>query len=332
MKLNSDFRRPLLFLSVFLGGVIAQSSTASSPASTASATVAPQAIYNGGYQDATETLLRIANGGAGQSGMVEAFANAFIKYSVGKGSKPFSVSWILGDTTQSLGFIAAKQADIALTYSAAAENQSIASGASVKKELAFVDHFYLVGPKSNPAQLMDNDSVSDVMNKIVMSGNADVAKPPSDRPATRFLSRYDKSATNIKESELFISIGQVPWAYTYSTWYHQYPRFPLQALEAASVLSEYTLTDRGTWLSSAASVTDKLVIYQGAKNITTTTTDDKGNSAVLLNPCTAVLAATTTNKEISDSFMDWLVSKDGGQQVVKDFQKNGQQLYTPASS
>lgn len=33
--------------------------------------------------------------------------------------------------------------------------------------------------------------------------------PPSDRHPVRFLSRFDKSATNIKESELFITIGQV---------------------------------------------------------------------------------------------------------------------------
>ncbi|KAF9265323.1 hypothetical protein L218DRAFT_997818 [Marasmius fiardii PR-910] len=329
MKVNADFQHLLVLLPVFLGGAVAQSSTATSSSSAPSATVASQAVYTGGYQDAAETLLRIANGGAGQSGMVEAFANAFIKYSVGKGSKPFSVAWILGDTTQSLGFIAAKQADIALTYNTAAENQSVASGAAVKKELAFVDHFYLVGPQSNPAQVANDDSVSDVMNKIVTSGNADVAKPPSDRPATRFLSRFDKSATNIKESELFIRIGQVPWAYAYSTWYHQYPLFPLQALEAASVLSEYTLTDRGTWLSSPASVTDKLVIYKGTQNITETPPDGS-DETVLLNPCTAVLAASTINQEIANSFMDWLVSEDGGQQVVKDFQKGGQQLYTPA--
>lgn len=33
--------------------------------------------------------------------------------------------------------------------------------------------------------------------------------PPTTGLATRFLSRYDKSATNIKESEIFIKIGQV---------------------------------------------------------------------------------------------------------------------------
>lgn len=33
--------------------------------------------------------------------------------------------------------------------------------------------------------------------------------PPTSGLATRFLSRYDKSATNIKESEIFVKIGQV---------------------------------------------------------------------------------------------------------------------------
>jgi hypothetical protein len=33
--------------------------------------------------------------------------------------------------------------------------------------------------------------------------------PPTEGLATRFLSRYDKSATNIKDSEIFIKIGQV---------------------------------------------------------------------------------------------------------------------------
>lgn len=37
--------------------------------------------------------------------------------------------------------------------------------------------------------------------------------PPTNRVPVRFLSRYDKSATNIKESLLFCTIGQVriPW-------------------------------------------------------------------------------------------------------------------------
>src|SRR5687768_1766995 len=69
-------------------------------------------------------------------------------------------------------------------------------------------------------------------------------------PPTRFLSRFDKSATNMKESELWVAIGQVPWAIPYSTWYHVFLDFPIQALEAAATLGQYTLTDWGTWLSA----------------------------------------------------------------------------------
>src|ERR1700690_3381104 len=100
---------------------------------------------------------------------------------------------------------------------------------------------------------------------------------------TRFLSRYDKSATNIKESLLFAEIGQVsaysscvyslnpsptmqiPWAYAYSKWYHQYPRYPIPALTAASLLGEYTLSDRGTFLtlqSQNKTIADNLVMYK----------------------------------------------------------------------
>ncbi|KAJ8080977.1 hypothetical protein PM082_017812 [Marasmius tenuissimus] len=311
----------LLVPSTSPGGVLSQSS---------STAPVPKAVYNGGYQDASEILLRVANGGAGQSGLVEALANAFIKYSVENESTPFLVAWILGDTTESLDYIAARQADVALTYNDAAETQSIASGASVEKDLVFFDHFYLVGPRSNPAHLSSTDTVSQIFNKIVASGKADEDNPPKDRPATRFLSRFDKSATNIKDSELFIRIGQVPWAQTASTWYHKYPHYPLEALEEASTKSEYTITDKGTWLSSPTSVTDKLAIYKGGNESTTTSGGSNDDAALLLNPCTAVLSAHPSNQGVAESFMSWLVSKDGGQKVVGEFKnKDGKVLYTP---
>jgi len=289
------------------------------------ASVTPQAVYNGGYTDAKDIYLKIANGGAGQSGLIGAWADAFIKYRVNNGSEPFLVGWYLGDTTESLELIAAGSVDIAVTYNEAAENQSVSSGASIDRQYGFRDHFMLVGPSANPAKLAKNDSVLTMFNKIVSSGNADVAVPPNPdvRPPTRFLSRFDKSATNIKESELFITIGQVPWALAYSKWYHQYPRFPLQALQAASLLSEYTLTDYGTWLSSPSSVTSSLEIYRKGS-------DDADDP--LLNPAHVLLGAKAdpTHAAISKSFMEWVVSEAGGQKVVAEFKKNGEVLYSPA--
>jgi len=289
----------------------------------------PAAVYDGGFSDATDIRLKIGNGGAGQSGLIGAWADAFVRYGVQTlGFKPFKVGWYLGDTTQSLAFLASGTIDVAVTYNLAAEAQAVASGSATQSVYGFRDHFYLVGPKDNPAKLdTQKDDVLTMFNKLVTQGNTDTATPPTNRTAVRFLSRYDKSATNIKESELFITIGQVPWAFAYSTWYHQYPRFPLQAIQAASLLSEYTLTDRGTWLSSPSSVTDGLDIYKaGSDNATDP----------LLNPAHVLLGAKAdpAAKEVSQAFMKWVVSADGGQKVIANFQKNGQILYSqaPASS
>lgn len=293
--------------------------------SATSSTLTPQEIYDGGYPKATEMRLRISNGGAGQSGLIREWANAFIQFMVNeRGVKPFKVGWYLGDTTQSLGLLAAGEVDIAVTYNEAAEKQSLASGDASKLVYGFRDHFMLVGPKSNPAKLDPrNDDILVMFNKLMAIGNADAVKPPSDRPPVRFLSRYDKSATNIKESQLFIIIGQVPWALAYSNFYHQYPRFPLQALHAAAVLEEYTLTDYGTFLSSTKDVTDTLVIYKKG----TDSEDD-----LLLNPGHVLLGsrASPSNVEIAKEFMTWVASKTGGQRVVADFKKNDQVLYSQA--
>lgn len=87
--------------------------------------------------------------------------------------------------------------DVAFTYNEAAELAELKLGKAVKRELVFMvcltfrdfalacnlrfhdlllqDHFYLVGPASNPAKLDgSSDNVSDMFNKIVSSGNADV--------------------------------------------------------------------------------------------------------------------------------------------------------------
>jgi ABC-type tungstate transport system permease subunit len=120
---------------------------------------------------------------------------------------------------------------------------------------------------------------------------------------------------------LFTTIGQVPWALTYSEWYHQYPQFPLQALKGASVLDEYTLTDRGTWLSSPSQVTDALNIYKRG--------DENDPQHLLLNPAHCLQGTRAPQKDLASSFMNWVISDNGGQEVVATFKKNGQVLYTP---
>ena len=64
-----------------------------SPPSAIHAVESPQALYDGGYSDASirGVALRIANGGAGQAGLIKEWADAFIQYSVERGAQPFQV-------------------------------------------------------------------------------------------------------------------------------------------------------------------------------------------------------------------------------------------------
>ena len=112
----------------------------------------------------------------------------------------------------------------------------------------------------------------------------------------------------------------MPWATAYSTWYHQYIAFPIQALTTAILLQEYTLTDRGTYLSLPANLTSQTVIYKAA-------TDEADDP--LLNPARLLIGKGAQNAETAQEFADWLVSQSG-QKVITDFTKNGQQLYSPA--
>ena len=53
----------------------------------------PREIYDGGYENAKiqGVRLRIANGGAGQTGLIRAWADGFIQYMVSEGMPPFEV-------------------------------------------------------------------------------------------------------------------------------------------------------------------------------------------------------------------------------------------------
>jgi ABC-type tungstate transport system permease subunit len=91
-------------------------------------------------------------------------------------------------------------------------------------------------------------------------------------------------------------------------------------LTAAILLQEYTLTDRGTFLSLPANLTSQTIIYKAA-------TDELDDP--LLNPAHLLIGKTVKNPETAKLFADWLVSQ-AGQKVITDFKKNGQQLYSPA--
>jgi hypothetical protein len=86
--------------------------------------------------------------------------------------------------------LASGNADIAITYNAAAEYRAGNLSIATKRVYGFRDHFLLVGPpyenawsprlilfadfvwfRANPADLKKEDSVFTILNKIVTTGN-----------------------------------------------------------------------------------------------------------------------------------------------------------------
>lgn len=119
-----------------------------------------------------------------------------------------------------------------------------------------------------------------------------------------------------------------------SIWYHTYVAFPRQALEAAAALGEYTLVDRGTWLSmrSLPHIRDKIVLYKEGKIDWPELELSPSGGHVLAgdslgNPAHGLLSPSAHNPEVADLFLDWMMWQQGGQKVIHEFVVNGEQLH-----
>lgn len=65
--------------------------------------IEPPSEYRGRYDGPSPIKLRIATGGAGQSGLLQALADAFINQLVDKTKcEPFTIAWLTSDTTESI--------------------------------------------------------------------------------------------------------------------------------------------------------------------------------------------------------------------------------------
>ena len=146
------------------------------------------------------------------------------------GSPPFSVSWVLTDTTFTIKNLQNGDVDVGITYSPAAEKIAAEQGIiDPKIYYLFRDHFLITGPNENPAKINGSADVYSIMAQLFQSADKNSANTSIP---TRWLSRYDKSATNIKESSLWLGIGQV------SNNYHVvvFPKLTLSGSMVDSVL------------------------------------------------------------------------------------------------
>jgi tungstate transport system substrate-binding protein len=198
-------------------------------------------------------------------------------------------------------------ADVLLVHDPEAEQQFMDEGhGSVRRQIAWND-FIIVGPSADPAHVRGgNDSVSAL--KAIAAAQAP------------FVSRGDKSGTNAAELRLWKSAGQSPDLLAKEKWYRDVGGGMGQALNAASAMNAYTLSDRGTWLSFNNKGSLVIAIEGDARLL-------NRYDVIELNPqkhASSKLGAARV-------FADWLVSPDG-QQAIGAYQANGEKLFNPSAA
>ena len=198
-------------------------------------------------------------------------------------------------------------ADLLLVHDPEAEQQFMDEGhGSTRRQIAWND-FVIVGPSANPAHVRGgNDSVTAL--KAIAAAQAP------------FVSRGDKSGTNAAELRLWKAAGFAPDTLNADKWYRDIGGGMGQALNAASAMNAYTLSDRGTWLSFNNKGSLVIAIEGDSRLI-------NRYDVIELNP------QKHSGAKLDDArvFADWLVSAEG-QQAIGAYQVNGEKLFNPSAA
>jgi len=210
-------------------------------------------------------------------------------------------------TGQALDIARRGDADLVLVHDPEAEKKFVDDGDGLAPRQIAWNDFILVGPAADPAHVKGgNDSVAAL--KAIAE-----AKAP-------FVSRGDRSGTNALELRLWRMGGIAPDREGGGSWYRDIGGGMGQALNAASAMDAYTLSDRGTWLSFANKGSLVIAIENDPRLI-------NRYDVIELDPRKHPGAKLGAAKMLAD----WLVSPDG-QKAIGDYQIGGQRLFNPSSA
>ena len=198
-------------------------------------------------------------------------------------------------------------ADLLLVHDPEAEQHFMDEGhGSTRRQIAWND-FIIVGPSADPAHVRGgNDSVAAL--KAIAAAQAP------------FVSRGDKSGTNAEELRLWKAGGFAPDTLGAGKWYRDIGGGMGQALNAASAMNAYTLSDRGTWLSFNNKGSLVIAIEGDARLI-------NRYDVIELNP----QKHSNAKLDHAKVFANWLVSSEG-QQAIGAYQVNGEKLFNPSAA
>ena len=198
-------------------------------------------------------------------------------------------------------------ADLLLVHDPEAEQHFMDEGhGATRRQIAWND-FVIVGPSADPAHVRGgNDSVAAL--KAIATARAP------------FVSRGDRSGTNAEELRLWKAGGFTPETLKPEKCYRDIGGGMGQALNAASAMNAYTLSDRATWLALANKAALTIAI-EGDPHLL------NRYDVIELNPKKHGKPRLAEAKVLAD----WLVSPEG-QQAIDAYQKNGEKLFNASAA
>ncbi|RWN01331.1 MAG: sulfate transporter [Mesorhizobium sp.] len=194
-------------------------------------------------------------------------------------------------------------ADVVFVHARAQEEKFVEHGFGVRRFDVMYNDFVLIGPRGDPAGIKGSPDIAVALTSIQSKKAA-------------FVSRGDKSGTHFAELGLWKAAG-VDIAAMKGSWYKEIGQGMGAALNTASAMDAYVLSDRATWLAFKNRGELEIVV-EGDKRLF------NQYGVILVNPA----RHPSVKAEPGQRFIDWLISPEG-QQAIGEFNIDGQQLFFP---
>ena len=200
-------------------------------------------------------------------------------------------------TGQAITLAKKGDADILLVHDTLSELEFVKNGYGKKRYKLMYNDYLIVGPKN------DDDICDSVEKKLLKIKNKKLI----------FISRGDKSGTNIKEIALWNNIKFD--TETLTLWYRKNGQGMGATLIMANQMKAYTLVDRGTWIAFNKKENIKIICE---------------NKPPLINQYGIIAVNGNINSRINTigakKYINWLIS-DEGKRLINSYKINNKQLF-----